>query len=235
MSDQRNKEEIKIEVEEEEEEIERPIIVYPKYDIKIVDEQDGSRLTEKNKLRLVPLPKQNFSRVKSSYSRRVSVFNELDKEIKETFDLFCDGDDKVDPNQVKNGLRSVGYHLNEPHIYRLVEDICTQYDIDGKPVTFFTFMNHLNDNFANPKTRDGCNKLFSCLADEKQQQITDLNMHELLQELGEKLSLKDVKYMLDVVSNDNDPYINQDEFYYLLTKTPEDAAALTSVTKTISR
>ena len=55
---------------------------------------------------------------------------------------------------------------------------------------------------------------------------------KVVEELGDDLSIEDVKYMLQTISQPyGDPNINSEEFYYIMTKKPSDAAKINSLTK----
>lgn len=54
----------------------------------------------------------------------------------------------------------------------------------------------------------------------------------MITEIGDDLSLDDVKYMMKLISNPSDDInINQDEFYYIMTKQPAEVDLITPVTK----
>lgn len=62
--------------------------------------------------------------------------------------------------------------------------------------------------------------------------MTPENLHKLLSEIGDDLSLADVTYMLERVSEpSNDINVTSDEFYYIMTKKPAEVDLITPVTK----
>jgi hypothetical protein len=81
-------------------------------------------------------------------------------------------------------------------------------------------------------TREGINKLFWKLADEKLAEITPQGLHAVIQELGDNLSLEDVTYILEKISEPStDINITSDELYYIMTKKPADVDLFTPITK----
>jgi hypothetical protein len=81
-------------------------------------------------------------------------------------------------------------------------------------------------------TREGVNKLFWKVADHKIGEITPENLHAVIQELGDNLSLEDVTYILEKISEPStDINITSDELYYIMTKKPADVDLFTPITK----
>ncbi len=90
----------------------------------------------------------------------------------------------------------------------------------------------MNDRLGDNTSRTGVNKLFSVLADPKVNEITPETLHKMIEEIGDSLSVEDVKYMLEVISHpSNDINITSDELYYIMTKKPSDVDLITPVTK----
>lgn len=210
------------ETEEQKPIIESGVIVNP----------DGSRETEKKKLRLIQIPKINFEKDTEVNTR---IEDDTEFQIKEIFDLFCDGE-HADPNEIVEGLRSVDYNRKNPEVFRVIEDFANQFD-KGKKVTFPMFMNYLNERLGEINTWNACGKVFNDITDkdladrEGKSEITEQSLHDVLDKLGEKLSLDDVKYIMNFVADGKDPNIEQHEFYYLMTKRPIEYNALAGITK----
>jgi hypothetical protein len=70
--------------------------------------------------------------------------------------------------------------------------------------------------------------------DHNVKEITPETLHKEIAEIGDELSLEDVKYILEKISEPStDININSDEFYYIMTKKPADVDLITGVTKSI--
>lgn len=198
----------------------------------VIYHPDGTRLTEKKNLRLIRLPKINF---KETVFKGNRISDELEMEIKQIFDQFAE-EDHAKPEAIVEGLKSVDYHLQNPEVFRIIEDFSHAQGKD-KQVTFPTFMNYLNDRLAEVNSWSACGKVFANIIDkdllesEQKSEITEFSLHKVLENLGEKLTIEDIKYMLDFVSDGKDPNIVQDEFYYLMTKRPIEYDALANITK----
>lgn len=188
--------------------------------------------TETNpKVRFLRIPKLNW---KDNKKAEAKISPETEKELKEIFDVFATNEkhDKVNPNDLKEGLLLVGFNRECPEIYRVIEDLCYQYDRDKTPVSFREFIDYLNSRLGDITTRAGANRIFDKLCDQDARQITPTKLHEIIQYCGHNLSQEDVNYLLKTVFNQGDDIdINQDEFYYIMTKKPSDIDNITSVTK----
>jgi hypothetical protein len=63
-------------------------------------------------------------------------------------------------------------------------------------------------------------------------EITPQGLHSVIQELGDNLSLEDVTYILEKISEPSlDINITSDELYYIMTKKPADVDLFTPVSK----
>lgn len=186
---------------------------------------DGRYITKNKKLRLIPMEKLNYS----AKSKRPGIEDNIEFEIKDLFDLFCE-DGHINPSEIRDGLKSVNFHIREPEIYKVIENF--QLECDSKnvsKVTFPKFMNYLNENLADTTSWKGCEEVFNSMKDTKD--ITDKSLSNILTTIGEKLNLEDVKYLLNVISDGKDPDITQEEFYHIMSKSPSEADSLNNVTK----
>jgi len=200
----------------------------------VIHNLDGSRVTEKKKLRLISIPKLDY-RVKPKELEGID--DKIEFQIKEVFDMFCEND-YAKPESIRDGLKSVDFHLKNPEIYKVIEAFCLQCQLENfDVVTFPKFMNYMNDHLGDTTTWVACGKVFNNMKDQKlfeteqKSEITEDSLHKILESIGEKLSLEDVSYLLNLVSDGLDPNIVQDEFYYLMNKRPIEYDALANITK----
>lgn len=126
----------------------------------------------------------------------------------------------------------IDFHKENPKIYKLIEELCLQYDMDETPITFEEFLDFLNEKLGDNASRIGINNVFLKLMDPEVNEITAEALHKVIEELGDELSLDDIKYILEKVSEPStDINITSDEFYYIMTKKPADVDLITPVTK----
>jgi len=61
-------------------------------------------------------------------------------------------------------------------------------------------------------------------------------MHKVVQELGDNLSKEDVEYMLKKIAEPSmDLNITEDEFYYIMTRKPEEIELISHITKKMKK
>lgn len=186
---------------------------------------DGRLQTRHKKLRLLPIGKLDFN----TKVRREQIGDNVESEIREIFD-FLALDQKLRPQDLRDGLCSVKFHVKEPEIYKVIDDFVL--DCEAKQqdtVTFPRLMNFLNERLADVSTWKGCNEVFDSMKEIND--ITDKSLSKALEEIGEALSPDDVKYLMDYISDGQDPEITLEEFYYILSKKPPEADEMNNVTK----
>ena len=155
------------------------------------------------------------------------VLNELEKALTDV----AQGK-KLNPSAMELGLKRIGFHKEYPEIYKIVQGMALQKDISGEELTVQEFIDYISETIGGNTTRAGVNVTFEALKDEKSGDITAESIMKVVEELGDDLSIEDVKYMLQTISQPyGDPNINSEEFYYIMTKKPSDAAKINSLTK----
>lgn len=201
-------------------------------DLERTPSEDARQGYSNPNLRKVPIPKQDFRQ----RPFRPFLDKNITENLRQVFDLFCEND-RVNPNNIKNALRKVDFHKNSPQIYKVLEDLCLDFDLNGeKPISFTNFIDFLNNRLGDNNSRIGTNKVFENLMDPKLKEITPKGLFNLINELGDEISLEDVKYILERVSEPSlDINITADEFYYIMTKKPSDVDLVTPVTKQLSK
>ena len=70
------------------------------------------------------------------------------------------------------------------------------------------------------------------MKDEDENAVTPEKLHEVIQKIGDKLSDEDVQYLMQTIAEPSeDIVIDSDEFYYIMTKKPDEVVKITQVTK----
>ena len=102
--------------------------------------------------------------------------------------------------------------------------MCLEYDLQGKDMTSEEILNYITENLGDNKTRKGLNSIFESLIDKKSGEITPKELAKISEEIGDDLNEEDLATILKTISgHSSNININQDEFYYIMTKEPEDA------------
>ena len=161
------------------------------------------------------------------------ISNEIENELKTALDLITEGK-KINPHIIQDGLRSINFHKDNPEIYKVIEELCLNYDISEKEMTSDEIILYINEHLGDNKSRKGINVIFDNLKDEKINEITPQSLHKVIEEIGDEMSVEDVQYILQTNAEpSNDININNEECYYIMTKKPSDVIKITSITKNI--
>ena len=182
--------------------------------------------------RKVIIPKQDWS-IPSEPGAPAKISREIWTELKNQFEEF-QVNNKVNPHDIQQGLRSINFHKDHPQIYKVIEEMCLDYDLHGKPISGDDFVQFINDRLGDTMTRQGVTVLFDDIADPKKGVITPETLHQVIEELGDELSKEDVKYIMETIAEPSQDYnITLDELFYIMTKRPEDVVRITKVTKSM--
>ena len=157
--------------------------------------------------------------------------DEVYKVLKEDLDAITK-QKAINPHEIQNGLRGINFHKEYPDIYKIIDDMCLEYDLQGKEMTSDQILNFITEKMGDNKTRKGLNNIFDSLKDKKTGEITPEVLAKIAAEVGDELNEQDLKKILQTISGPSPSInINQDEFYYIMTKKPEDAFKINMATK----
>ena len=161
------------------------------------------------------------------------ISEDIRNELKTAIEQISEGK-KINPNIIKDGLRSINFHKEHPRIYKVIEDLCLNYDINEKEMTSDEIINFINEKLGDNKSRNGTNIIFENFIDEKIGEITPQSLQKIMNEIGDNMEVEDVEYILQSNAEPlNDINIKNEEFYYIMTKKPSDVIKITSITKNI--
>ena len=162
-----------------------------------------------------------------------TITPEVIKELETALNDVAKGK-KVDPKTMEAGLRRINFHKEYPEIFKIIQGMSLQVDISGEELTVQQFIDYISETIGGNTTRAGVNVTFEAIKDEKTGDITAESIAKIVEELGENLPLEDIEYILQTIAQPyGDPNINSEEFYYIMTKKPSDAAKINSLTKEI--
>ena len=159
------------------------------------------------------------------------LLKEIETELREALNNISEGK-KINPHLIQSGLRSINFHKEHPEIYKVIEDLCLDYDIKGNDLSTDDIISYINSHLGENKTRNGTNVIFENLKDEKIGKISPESLHHIIEEIGDKMNVDDVKYLMQTIAEpSNDINITSEETYYIMTKKPADVVKITSLTK----
>ena len=180
--------------------------------------------------RKIKFPKINWNEDDSQESAP-ELSPEIYNSIKEVLDTITNNK-SINPHLIQDGLRSINFHKEKPEIYKIIEEMCLEYDLKGKEMNTMEILNYIINSLSDIKTRKGLNSLFDEIKDKRTGEITPKELAQISKDNEENLDEKDFQFILKTIAGNSDSInINQDEFYYIMTKSPEEALKITLATK----
>ena len=179
--------------------------------------------------RKINFPKINWS--EEDQNETPELAKEIHDSLKEVLDTITNKK-SINPHLIQDGLRSINFHKERPDLYKIIEEMCLEYDLKGKEMNTSQILDYILNTLSDNRTRKGLNALFDEIKDKKTGEITPKELAKISQDNEEPLDEKDFQYILQTIAgHSNSININQDEFYYIMTKSPEEALKITLATK----
>ena len=136
------------------------------------------------------------------------------EEIREAFSMFdTDGSGKIDPKELKAAMHSLGFEKKSPTVYEMICDL----EERGNEVDFEEFLDAISSKLGNRETRDGIDRIFDLFDDDKTGSINLNNLKRVAKELGETMTVDELREMLSRAATNNDE-ITREDFYNIMTK-----------------
>ena len=157
-----------------------------------------------------PIQKKN---VKGKNEKPVLTEEEVE-EIREAFSMFdTDGSGKIDPKELKAAMHSLGFEKKSPTVYEMICDL----EERGNEVDFDEFLDAISSKLGNRETREGIDRIFDLFDDDKTGTINLNNLKRVAKELGETMTVDELREMLSRAASNNDE-ITREDFYNIMTK-----------------
>ena len=180
--------------------------------------------------RKINFPKINWTEEDPQESTP-ELSQEIYNSLKDILDTITNNK-SINPHLIQDGLRSINFHKEKPEIYKIIEEMCLEYDLKGKEMNTMEILNYVINSLSDIKTRKGLNSLFDEIKDKRTGEITPKELAQISKDNEENLDEKDFQFILKTIAGNSDSInINQDEFYYIMTKSPEEALKITLATK----
>lgn len=146
--------------------------------------------------------------------KKTGLTDEEIEEIKEAFTMFdTNGNGTIDPKELKAAMNSLGFEKKSPTVYEMICDLENM----GNEIDFDDFLEAISNKLGNRETRDGINRIFDLFDDDKSGSINLNNIKRVAKELGETMSIDELKEMLQRASS-NGEEITREDFYNIMTK-----------------
>ena len=180
--------------------------------------------------RKINFPKINWTE-EDIQEQAPELSQEIYNSLKEVLDTITNNK-KINPHLIQDGLRSINFHKEKPDLYKIIEEMCLEYDLKGKDMNTMEILNYVINSLSDVKTRKGLNSLFDEIKNKRTGEITPKELAQISKDNEEQLDEKDFEFILKTIAGNSDSInINQDEFYYIMTKSPEEALKITLATK----
>ena len=138
------------------------------------------------------------------------------EEIREAFNLFdTDGSGTIDPKELKQAMKSLGFDAKNATIYQMILDI----DKDGSgSIEFDEFLDMMTHKMSDKDTDEDIMKVFNLFDDDGTGKISLRNLKRVAKELGETMTEAELLEMIERADGDQDGEISPQEFRDIMTK-----------------
>ncbi|CAE7446340.1 Icl1d [Symbiodinium sp. KB8] len=147
---------------------------------------------------------------------RPGLSEEEIEEIREAFNLFdTDGSGTIDPKELKQAMKSLGFDAKNATIYQMILDI----DKDGSgSIEFDEFLDMMTHKMSDKDTDEDIMKVFNLFDDDGTGKISLRNLKRVAKELGETMTEAELLEMIERADGDQDGEISPQEFRDIMTK-----------------
>jgi len=155
-----------------------------------------------------------MSKAKKQGKQAVGLTDEEIEEIREAFAMFdTEGTGTIDPRELKAAMHSLGFEKKSPTVYEMICDL----EEKGAEIDFDEFLDAISNKLGNRETKEGIDRIFDLFDDDKTGSINLNNLRRVAKELGETMSLDELKEMLHRAAS-NGEEITREDFYNIMTK-----------------
>ena len=154
-----------------------------------------------------------------SSSNRQNKSYEENEDLRLAFDLFdIKENGKIDPSEIKETMRQLGFDKKNPTIYKIIEDLDTEESKSNGGISFSEFSEIMHKRLGDRESKEGARRIFDLFVDDENAEYIPLeSLKKIAKELGEKMSEDDLKEMIECATK-NDGKLNFDDFYYIISK-----------------
>ena len=141
------------------------------------------------------------------------------EDLRQAFDLFdIKENGKIDPSEIKETMRQLGFDTKNPTIYKIIEDLDTEESKSNGGITFSEFSDIMQKRLGDRESKEGVRRIFDLFVDDENAEYIPLeSLKKIAKELGERMSEDDLKEMIECATK-NDGKLFFDDFYYIISK-----------------
>ena len=152
-------------------------------------------------------------------SKKQNTSIEENEELRQAFDLFdVKENGKIDPSEIKETMKQLGFDIKNPTIYKIIEDLDTPDSKKNGGISFSEFSESMNKRLGDKESKEGVRRIFDLFVDDPNAEYIPLeSLKKIAKELGDKSSDDELKDMIESASKNNGK-LTFDEFYYIISK-----------------
>ena len=119
-------------------------------------------------------------------------------------------EEEISPKDTLEAMKSLGYDKKNPELFRIMKELDTP---ENEKIDFPIFANHILGSISDKYNEEGIRTIFNLFVDDPQEGTVSLiNLKKVIEELGEKVSEKEIKRLLEIKGSGN-AKLTFDEFY----------------------
>ena len=152
--------------------------------------------------------------------QKENTSTEENEELRQAFDLFdVKENGKIDPSEIKETMKQLGFDTKNPTIYKIIEDLDTPESKQNGGISFSEFSESMNKRFGDKESKEGARRIFDLFVDDPKAEYIPLEtLKKIAKELGDKTPGDELKDMIECASKNNGQ-LSFDDFYYIISKT----------------
>ena len=152
-------------------------------------------------------------------SNRQEISTEENEHLRQAFDLFdIKENGKIDPSEIKETMKQLGFDLKNPTIYNIIKDLDTEESKKNGGLSFSEFSEIIQKRLGDRDTKEGVRRIFNLFVDDEKAEYIPLeSLKKVAKELGDKMSEDDLKDMIECATK-NEGKLSFDDFYYIISK-----------------
>ncbi len=152
-------------------------------------------------------------------SNRQEISTEENEDLRQAFDLFdIKENGKIDPSEIKETMKQLGFDLKNPTIYNIIKDLDTEESKKNGGLSFSEFSEIIQKRLGDRDTKEGVRRIFYLFVDDEKAEYIPLeSLKKVAKELGDKMSEDDLKDMIECATK-NEGKLSFDDFYYIISK-----------------
>ena len=151
--------------------------------------------------------------------KKQNTSTEENEELRQAFDLFdVKENGKIDPSEIKETMKQLGFDAKNPTIYKIIEDLDTDDSKKNGGISFSEFSESMNKRLGDKQSKEGVRRIFDLFVDDVNAEYIPLeSLKKIAKELGDKSSDDELKDMIECASKNNGK-LSFDDFYYIISK-----------------